>query len=129
MERWQERTLRLTVVLVVASLVLIVPGLAGIAASPLLVGGVLLLSIAGFAVRERLAVLPEVFGHRLGRYGQDLWLGPLVVLVALLLVPGASPEELQALGGIVGFVGMINYFLRPVYFLVYSLLKRLAASG
>jgi hypothetical protein len=49
--------------------------------------------------------------------------------VALLLVPGASPEELQALGGIAGFVGMINYFLRPVYFLVYSLLKRLAASG
>jgi hypothetical protein len=33
---------------------------------------------------------------------------------------GASPGEVQALGGLLGLVAMANYFFRPVYYAVYA---------
>ena len=56
---------------------------------------------------------------------------PDAVLAALpvVLEPTASAEELQALGGIVGLVGMVNYFLRPVYLLLYSLVQAVQGRG
>jgi hypothetical protein len=124
MDDWQALTLRATVVLLVTSVVLIGSGLAGIGAS---VGLTLVLVAFGMglaAVRPQLVTLPTVLEHDLGEYGQDLWLGPLLGALALVAVPDASPAELQTLGGLAGLVGMVNYFLRPVYVLVYALALR-----
>lgn len=128
MADWQELTLRLTVVLVVTSLALMLPGLSGIGASPALAivfGG---LSLAVFSSRDALRDLPTVAEHDLGLYGRDLWLAPLLAIVAIVFFPGASPAELQSLGGIAGFVGMVNHFLRPLYLLGYSTLRGLVTS-
>ena len=81
------------------------------------------------AVRERLAALPTAVGYQLGEYAQDLWLaGGLAALVAIV-GPAATPEELGALGGVLGLVGMVNYFLRPVYLTVLSLVLRRSTRG
>jgi hypothetical protein len=44
-----------------------------------------------------------------------LWAGPLVAAGVMLVGWGATPGELQSLGGVVGLVGMVNLLLRPVY--------------
>lgn len=119
--------MRATVVLVVASLVLILPGLAGFGASltlTLVLGAV---SLAALSLRDVLADLPDVATHDLGRYASDLWLAPLVAVLAIAAFPNASPTELQALGGMAGFIGMVNYFVRPLYLLGYSFLRSLVA--
>ena len=50
----------------------------------------------------------------------------LVAAVAVVLFPEATAGEVQALGGLIGLAGMGNYFLRPVYRLVYGVGRRLA---
>lgn len=110
-----HRTQRLTVVLLVASVSLIVPGLGGLGASfPLAVG---LAAVAGllFAARDELAAATRRRRLSLGSYFRELWVGPLVAAVVALAMLGASPGEVQALGGLCGLVGMLNYFLRPIY--------------
>lgn len=122
MERWRRRSRRLTWVSIVASAALIVPGLLG-------TGGTLPLaavlgSFAGalWVVREQLTTLPTVVGYDLGWYASDCWLGVLLGAVVVLLTVGVSPAELKALGGVAGLVGMVNYFLRPLFlFLVIRL--------
>lgn len=128
MADWQEWTLRLTVVLVVTSFVLLLPGLSGIGASPTLAIALGGLSLAVFSLRDTLHDLPTVAEHDLGLYGRDLWLAPLLAIGAIVFFPGASPAELQSLGGIAGFAGMVNYFLRPIYLLGYSTLRSLVTS-
>ncbi len=112
---WYEEAFRATVVLLVASVVIIAPGAAGLGGSLLLVAAALALAGGLYAVRDRLAEAPEVFGHDLGSYGRVLWVAPQVAAVVFVLSLGTTPGELRALGGIVGLVGMANYFLRPVY--------------
>lgn len=125
---WYDETFRATVVLVVASAVLAVPGFAGIGASvPLFFGyGVL----AGFLFlgRDRLAAWPTVLEHDVGGYGAVLWLGPAVAALVCLGALGSTPGELQALGGVVGLVGMANYFLRPVYRAGIGLVRRVRGA-
>lgn len=129
MDVWRERSLRATMVLLVASALLIGPSLADIGASlPLFVGFVGLAAGGGLA-RNHLAELPTVLGHDLGTYGQDLWIAPVLALgIVLATVPAASPVELQALGGAAGLVGMLNYFLRPVYLGIARILRRLVGD-
>lgn len=115
------RTQRLTVVLLAASLALVGPGLAGLGASLLLslalgvAAGVLL------AARDRLAALGRWHGLDVGTYLRDLWAGPLVGAAVVLAAPGATPAEVQALGGLCGLFGMLNYFLRPIYATLFGL--------
>lgn len=125
MDVWRERSLRATIVFLVASALLIGPSLVGLKGSlPLFVGFVALAIGAGLA-RKRLADLPTVVGHELGTYGQDLWIAPVIALgIVLAIVPSASPAELQALGGAAGLVGMLNYFLRPIYLGIARILRR-----
>ena len=128
MERWRdEPEVRLTLALLAGSAVLIGVGTAG-------VGG----SVALVAALAALAVLANVGGRALldsawrrvdlHAYAADLWVGVLVAAVAVAAVPDATPGEVQALGGLVGLAGMVNYFLRPVYRLVYGLGRRLASQ-
>jgi len=129
MARWQERTVRATVVLLVASVLLIGPGLAGLGASAVL--GVLLAGVGAalFVLRDRLVALVAPVDARLARYAGDLWLAALLGALVVVAMHGASPAELQALGGLAGLVGMANYFLRPVYFVGSSVLRRLGRLG
>ncbi len=109
------RTQRLTVVLLAASLVLGLPGVVGV--GPSLGLAVILAVLAGvlLSVRNRLVSSGRTAGIDLGRYAQDLWVGPAIGVAIVLLLPGATPGELQAVGGVCGLLGMANYFLRPVY--------------
>jgi len=112
---WYEEAFRATVVLLAASVVVIAPGAVGLGGSPLFVVGALVLAGGLYAARDRLDDAPEVFGHDLGAYGRALWLAPVVAAVVFAVGLDTTPGELRALGGIVGLVGMANYFLRPVY--------------
>lgn len=129
MDDWRERSLRATIALLVTSALLIGPSLAGVGGSvPLFVGLVVLAALAGVA-RNHLSELPRVLGHDLGTFGQDLWIAPVVaVLLVLAVAPSAAPQELQALGGVAGLVGMLNYFLRPVYLGIARILLRIVAD-
>jgi hypothetical protein len=128
MDHWRRHSRRFTWVLLFASATLILPALLDASAtSPL---AAVLGSLAGalWLLREHLATLPTVVGYDLGMYGRDCWLGAAVGSAVVLLFLGASAEELQALGGLTGLVGMVNYFLRPLYLYVAALLSRLFQS-
>jgi len=125
---WREESVRATFVLLVASLVLIGPGLAGIGSSLLLVVALLVLAVGLFALRTLVPDGPTVRHRDLGAYGRVLWAGPAVAAAVCLAFLGASPAELQALGGLVGLLGMANYFLRPVYRAGSALVRRVAGT-
>lgn len=116
--------LRVTLVLLTGGFCLVGAGTAGLGGSPWLALGLFglgaALRVVGTAVRD----------SSLGRFDDDvvtdLWVGPVVVGVVVLAWLDASAGEVQALGGLVGLVGMANYFLRPVYYLVYGVGTRLA---
>lgn len=125
---WYEETFRLTVVLLLASVLVITPGIAGVGGSLLLVGGSLLVAAGLYSVRDRLEQAPEVLRHDLGHYGAALWLSGVVAAVVFLLGLSATPGELLALGGLVGLLGMANYFLRPVYRLLVVVVRTFFGS-
>jgi hypothetical protein len=117
--------LLVTATLLVAGLALIAPSLVGLAASlPL---GLLLTGVAGglYAFRDDLASVGVVAGVHLGTYLAVLWTGPLVAALVVLLSLDATAGELQALGGLAGLFGMVNYFLRPVYAAIVAVGRRL----
>jgi hypothetical protein len=118
-----EMALRLTVVLLVTSVIVIAPGLAGVGGSAALVVVALLVAGGLYTVRARLRTAPRVAGHDLGYYGEAVWTSGVVAAVVFLLGLTATPGELRALGGIVGLAGMVNYFLRPVYRLLVVLFR------
>ena len=125
MQRWYDRTLAATVVLLVASVSLLVPGLAGLGGSGPMLAVLLSAGAVLAAFRPKLAELPSVLGYDLAVYLRESWLGPVVAVgLVLVIQPGASPAEMQAIGGIAGFVGMLNYFVRPLYFLVFGAVRR-----
>jgi hypothetical protein len=118
----EELSLAASVHLFVAGSILIGLGAAGIGASLLVL--LALLAVAVVLARGR-DQLPG-FGHRRGldtdRLVRDSWIAVILAATTAGIALGASPDELMALGGILGLVGVGNYFLRPVYVLVGSLL-------
>lgn len=128
MERHRVAIRRVTVVFLVTSVFLIGPGLAGVGASvPFAIGlGVTAVLLAG--IRNKLAAAPTVLGYDLSNYAPDLWLAPLLAAVVLVVFPDATTAELQSLGGVAGFVAMLNYFLIPVYGFVYGLAVRIGRT-
>jgi len=112
---WREESVRATFALLVASLALVGPGLAGVGSSLALVIAVLALAGVSFWLRDRLTGGPTLIDREIGAYWRVLWVGPALGAAVCLAFLGATPAELQALGGLVGLVGMANYFLRPVY--------------
>ena len=128
MDAWRHRSQRVTYILLVASFLLIGPGLVGLGATIPLAAGLAVLAGGLWAVRDRLRTLPSVVGYDLGWYAQDSWLAAAGTVPIVLGSLGGPAAELQALGGVVGLVGMVNYFLRPLYLLVADLLVRLVRS-
>lgn len=115
-------TLEATVHLLVAGVSLIAASIAGVDGSALLVGACLAAAIGLFAVRQRVPPMGTVLGHDVQRTLEDLWIAPALAATTTALALGATPGELQALGGILGLVAMLNYFLQPVYYGVYAYL-------
>jgi hypothetical protein len=130
MTDWQEQTLSVTFALLAGSVVLIVPGLAGLGASLPLLVAVLGVGVSLATLRRRLAELPPLMGQAVGPHARDLWVGPVVAVLAVFVVePSATAGELQSIGGLLGFVGMVNYFLRPLYLFLFGLAGRLLPNG
>jgi hypothetical protein len=122
--RWRDSPeIRLTLVLLAGGLPLIAAGAAGVAASATLVAGLLALAAALAVIGTRVAGTAWARVDRRA-FVADLWVGPLLAGLLLVLHLDAHPGEVQALGGLVGLAGMLNYFLRPVYHLAYAFLSR-----
>ncbi|MFB6085095.1 MAG: hypothetical protein ABEJ94_12710 [Halorientalis sp.] len=108
-EKYERGILRISAVCLLAAVLLIPVGYAGIGASPILPVVFAMLAAGLYVAWQR--------SDEYAVYLSGLWLGPVVavaVSIAALLIE-ASPGELQALGGIVGLVGVFNLILRPVY--------------
>jgi hypothetical protein len=118
-----RETLRLTFALLAGSVALIAAGLAGFEGSLVLVGVLLVVAGGLYALRGVATELEPVWRYDPRPYAAVVWTGPLLAAVVLVLTGlGASAGELQALGGFLGLAGMANYFLRPVYVVLASLL-------
>ncbi|MFB6183558.1 MAG: hypothetical protein ABEI96_03300 [Haloarculaceae archaeon] len=119
--------LQVTVTLLVAGLLLVGIGAAGIGASlPLAAAGVVVTGATYVLVDrsspDRLGLLDRYADRRL------LWAIPALATVVVLGWLGATPGELQTLGGVVGLLGMANYFLRPIYHLLSDVLAWASGS-
>jgi len=114
--------MQVTALCLVAAGILLALGAAGIPASPGLLVFLLALS-AGLYYTRTDAGAGRVVGIDVGSLLSALWLAPALAALPLVLEPAATAEELQALGGLVGLAGMLNYFLRPIYLLAYSLVE------
>jgi hypothetical protein len=124
--RLDGAVMRATAILLTAGLSLVAVGTAGVAASlPLVLASVVLAGVTR-VVTDAVEV-PATDGVTVRTVATDLWIGPALAAVVLVLWLDATPGEVQALGGMVGLVGMLNYFLRPFYHLIYELGQRLAA--
>ena len=107
-----------------AGLVLIGFGVLGLSASPPLAGGVLVLGLAGPAVREPLRA--QVDHAVAASYLASVPLAPLIAGGVMLVFLGASPGELQTLGGVIGLLAVLNHMLRPLYAFAHYLLARVS---
>lgn len=115
MHRLVAESLRVTHVLLVAALLLIAAGSLGLGGDLSLAGLLAVFGLAGLALRARLGAVGRVRGRPMGWYLRALPLGPLVAALLIAVYPGTTPDELEAVGGMVGLVAMLNYFLRPLY--------------
>lgn len=120
--------MQVTALCLVAAGILLALGTVGVPASLPLLGLLLALS-AGLYYTRPDASVGRVVGIDVGGILSTLWLAPALSAFAVAFEPAASPAELQALGGLIGLAGMLNYFLRPVYLLAYSLVETLQRWG
>lgn len=121
--------MRGTVVLLAAGLLLVAAGTAGVTGSLALVGALVLVGVGLFLVSERVGAVaaPDATALDPRVIAADVWLGPFLAAAVAGFYLGASAGEVQALGGLVGLVGMLNYFLRPFYHLLHGLARRVRA--
>ncbi len=122
-EKYERGILRISAVFLLAAVLLIPVGYAGIGASPILPVGFVVLAAGLYVAWQR--------SDEYGVYLSGLWLGPVVAAIAAVagLVIGASPGELQALGGIVGLLGVFNLILRPAYRVVHYVVAGVVQIG
>jgi len=119
----RRAVLQVTVLLLFAGGLLIVLGTAGVGASLPLVAGLLALAGALYAARPEERPVGTVLRVDVDAILARLWLAPIVGVVPLVVELGATPAEVQALGGLIGLLGMANYFLRPLYFIGLDLVR------
>lgn len=115
-EKYERGILRISAVFILAAVLLIPLGFLGMSASPAVIVGLLVLAFALFYAWQ--------YSDEYSKYLSGLWLGPTIATIVGIigLVIGASPGELQALGGIAGLIGVFNLLLRPVYRLIHYVL-------
>ncbi|MFB6165110.1 MAG: hypothetical protein ABEJ31_08115 [Haloarculaceae archaeon] len=112
-EKYERGLLRISAVFVIAGLLIVPFEFVGVGPSL-----VLLLAFAALAAALYYAWQAS---DDYGLYLSGLWLGPAIAAVATAyaLLAGATPGEYQAIGGVVGLLGVLNLFLRPVYRIVH----------
>lgn len=115
---------QLSALLLLAGLLLVGAGVLGIAAGPMLFAPLLAATVALYLARDAFPRVEPFPDWALADLGGDLWLAPLVAASAMAVAPNASPGELQTIGGLLGLVGILNYFLRPLYRFVIRLAQR-----
>lgn len=113
-----------TALLLVAAVALIGASLLGLGGSLPLAGVLAVASVGLFLARHALADLAADY-YLLVRVLEDCWIGTTAATLTVVVSLGTTPGELQTLGGLIGLVGMLNYFLRPLYRLTYRLGRRL----
>ncbi|QGN08048.1 hypothetical protein Hrd1104_12575 [Halorhabdus sp. CBA1104] len=107
-------------------LLLVGCGLAGLPGSLPLSIALIGSGLAGTALRHRLYGLLD--NRAFEAYLTALPAGPLVAGLVLLVFAGASPGELQTLGGVVGLLALLNHLLRPIYGLLSLVVTRLSGA-
>jgi len=122
-------TIQITALFLVASGLLLALGLAGISSSLPVVVFLLLLAAGLVLTRPGEGEVGRVRNVDLDALLRSLWAAPALAALPLLLELGATPEEVVALGGLLGLVGMANYFLRPIYLLVYGVATSLSSRS
>ncbi|WP_336001003.1 hypothetical protein [Halorientalis halophila] len=112
-EKYERGILRISAVCLLAAALLIPLGFLGVGASPILPVVFLALGAGLYVLWQR--------SEAYSLYLSGLWLGPVIAAVVsvVAIVRGSSPGELQALGGLVGLVGVFNLILRPFYRLLH----------
>ena len=113
--------------LLVAAFCCIGASLVGLGGSLPLAGLFALLSAGLFLASDELGAIAADY-YLLARTLEDCWIATTAATVTVVLAIGASPGELQTLGGLIGLAGMVNYFLRPLYRLTYRLGRRLSSG-
>lgn len=109
-----------------AGILLIAFGLAGLEATLGLATGVLVVGVAGIAVRR---TLRGTIDHpAFAAYLASVPLAPLLAGAVVVAFLGASPGELQTLGGVLGLLAILNHMFRPVYALVSALCSRISSA-
>lgn len=118
-------TTQVTVVFLVAAGIVLALGLVGARATPFIVAVCVGLACGLYLTRPD-TELGGVLGVDIDGLLETLWLAPAVAAVPLVFELGATAAEMQALGGLLGLAGMVNYFLRPLYLVVYSVAAALS---
>lgn len=116
-DKIERGILRISAVFLIAAFILIPMPYLGMGASlPLL----LILAAGAWGLYEAWQRSEEP----VRTYLSGLWLAPVIALLFTIygLLIGASPGEVQALGGIAGIIGVVNLLLRPVYRLLHYVL-------
>ena len=122
-------TIQLTALFLVASGLLLALGLAGISSSLLIAAFLFALAVGLALTRPDEGSVGRIRNVDLDALLRSLWIAPALSAVTLLFELGATPEEVVALGGILGLLGMANYFLRPIYLLAYGIIRSLTADS
>ncbi|MFW5978234.1 MAG: hypothetical protein ACOCP2_03265 [Halohasta sp.] len=108
------------------ALLLIVLGATGRSASLVLALALLALGVIGVTFHRHLQGVLD--NPAFDAYLTALPAAPMSAGGVMVLYTGASPGELQTLGGVLGLLAVSNHLLRPIYGLVAQLLTRLAAT-
>lgn len=117
------RTVRqLTGAAFLAGVALIALGLAGQSGTTAL--GLGLLAVGAFALAFRHLFAGLVSHPAADAYLRSVPFAPVVAGGVVLWFSGASPGELQTLGGVLGLLALVNHLLRPVYGILHGLLAR-----
>jgi hypothetical protein len=119
---------QLSALLLLSGVCLIGASLLGVGTGPLLFGALLAATVALYLARDAVPRIERFPEWALADLGSDLWLAPLIAASAVLVAPGATPGEVQSIGGLVGLVALIVYFARPLIPLAAGLYGRVAGG-
>jgi hypothetical protein len=112
---------RLSALLLLAGFLIIGAGLLELESGPVIFGPLLAVAVALWLARDAIPVVQRYPRWALSDLGSELWLTPLVAASVVIAAPGATPGELQAIGGLVGLAALLIFVLRPLYRLLVRL--------